>query len=91
MSARTPLAHGGALAAREQRGEAANVVSVLLHALLVDGLAARPPGGKVEPRLGLEGDQPLDRQDGDAAGRRPVFDEQPVVFLVEQDRLLVLT
>lgn len=52
--AANPLAHGGALAAHEQRGEAANVVSVLLHALLVDGLAARPPGGKVEPRLGLD-------------------------------------
>ena len=39
------LAHGGALAACEQRGEAADVVPVLLHALLVDGLAARPPTG----------------------------------------------
>ena len=40
------LAHGVALAAREQRGKAANVVSVLLHALFVDGLATRLPGGK---------------------------------------------
>lgn len=36
-------AHGGVFAACEQHGEAADVVAVLLHALLVDGLAACPP------------------------------------------------
>lgn len=33
----------GAIDACEQHGEAADVVAVLLHALLVDGLAACPP------------------------------------------------
>ena len=35
------LAHGGVLVAREQGGEAADVVAVFLHAPLVDGLTIR--------------------------------------------------
>ena len=47
MSARTP-SHGGVLVAREQGGEAADVVAVFLHGLLVDGLAFRALG--IRPR-----------------------------------------
>ena len=43
-----PLAHGGVLVAREQGGEAADVVAVFLHGLLVDGLAFRALG--IRPR-----------------------------------------
>ena len=78
-----PLAHGGALVAREQGGKTADVVAVLLHALLVDGLTIRTLGRQVKPRLCLEGDQSLDRKDSDATCRCSVFDEQFVVLLVK--------
>lgn len=58
---------------------------MLLDAFLVDALAGGPPFRQVEPCLGLEGDQPLDREDGDAVDEGPVVDEQPVVVLVEED------
>lgn len=50
------LAHGGALVAREQGGEAADVVTVLLHALLIDCLSICTLCRQVEPRLCFEGD-----------------------------------
>lgn len=51
-----PLAHDGVVVAREQGGEAADVVAVFLHGLLVDGLTFRALGRQVKPRLSFEGD-----------------------------------